>query len=96
MTLTEALEALEALGNHKLWRRENTGTATESDAGEVGQAIDKVCECVPELVAALQLVIPVNVCVTNTNVHDSTVVHLEAPMGELRQIAAAIAKASAP
>ena len=45
-----------------------------------------------EMQAALKLCLPPNVCLTNRNVPDHWVVPLECTMGDLRQIAAALAK----
>jgi hypothetical protein len=47
----------------------------------------------PELLAALRLCIPTNVCLTNPNIRDDLIVPLDVQMGDLRKIAAAIAKA---
>ena len=52
--------------------------------------------CFPELVEALQLCIPANVCLTNSNVPDSMIVPLDVPLGDLRKIAAVLAKAVTP
>lgn len=48
----------------------------------------------PDLLTVAQNMLPRNVCLTNSNIPDSTVVPLEATMGELRAVAAAIAKAT--
>jgi hypothetical protein len=48
---------------------------------------------IEDLLAALGDVLPRNLCLTNRNIPDSTIVPLETTMGELRQIAASIAKA---
>lgn len=50
----------------------------------------------PELLAALQSVIPAHVNTANYNIADNDVVALDFTMGELRKIAAAIAKAIKP
>lgn len=47
----------------------------------------------PDLLAVAKDMLPRNLCLTNQNISDGTVVPLEATMGELRRIAAAIAKA---
>jgi hypothetical protein len=47
----------------------------------------------PELYETLADVLPRNVCLTNKNVPDSTVVPLDCTMGDLRRISAALAKA---
>ena len=48
----------------------------------------------PDLLAVAKNMLPSNLCLTNTNVPDSTVVPMEVTMGELREIAAVIAKAT--
>lgn len=48
----------------------------------------------PELLSAAKLALPSGVCLTNPNVPDDTVIPVDFTMGELRQIAAAIAKAT--
>lgn len=47
-----------------------------------------------DLLAACQSVIPHNLCTDNPNVSDDQVIPLDFTMGELRRIAAAIAKAT--
>ncbi len=51
-------------------------------------------EAANEMLAALQLCIPVNVCLTNPNIRDDMNVPLDVPMGDLRKIAAAISQAT--
>lgn len=48
-----------------------------------------------ELLAVARDILPRNLCLTNPNVPDSTVVPLDVTMGELRKIAAVVAKAGA-
>lgn len=50
---------------------------------------------IAELLSALERLVPTNVCLTNRNIPDSTVVPLEmdVTMGELRALAALIASA---
>ena len=48
---------------------------------------------ITKLVATLKGCLPVNVCLTNRAVRDDTIVCLDAPMGDLRKIAAVIAEA---
>ena len=48
----------------------------------------------PEMLDLLRTILPANVCLTNRNVPDHTIVPLDAPMGELRALAALIAKAT--
>lgn len=47
----------------------------------------------PKLVEALELALPSNLCLTNKGIADSVVVSIDATMGDLRQIAAALAAA---
>ncbi|ALJ12599.1 hypothetical protein [Sphingopyxis macrogoltabida] len=47
----------------------------------------------PDLLAVACEMLPRNLCLTNPNIPDSTVVPLDVTMGELRRIAAAIVKA---
>lgn len=47
----------------------------------------------PIMFAALKRCVPENLCLTNRNVGDDTTVPLDVTMGDLRAIAAAIAKA---
>lgn len=47
-----------------------------------------------DLLAVAREMLPRNLCLTNANIPDSTVVPLDVTMGELRKIAAAIAKAT--
>jgi hypothetical protein len=49
---------------------------------------------VPDLVKAAKGMLPRNMCLTNANIPDNTIVPLEASMGELRALAAILAKAS--
>ena len=48
----------------------------------------------PELLDALKRCLPENVCLTNRNIRDHVTVSVDVTMGELRQIAAVIAKAT--
>lgn len=48
----------------------------------------------PDLLAVAREMLPRNLCLTNPNVPDDTVVPLECTMGDLRKVAAAIAKAT--
>lgn len=47
------------------------------------------------LLAALKQLIPTNICLSNPNLPDSTVVPCDVTLGELRAASAAIAKAEA-
>lgn len=49
----------------------------------------------PDMAEALADIIPPNLCTTNPNVRDDVIVPMEVTMGELRKIAAALAKAGA-
>lgn len=49
----------------------------------------------PDLLAVAREMLPPNLCLTNINIPDNTVVPIDVHMGELRRIAAAIAKATA-
>lgn len=59
-------------------------------AYDIGRRIRS--EAVEELVEVLAGMLPTNVCLTNTNVPDHWAVPLETTMGELRKIAALVAK----
>jgi hypothetical protein len=65
--------------------------ATPKEAAQLARQISAF----PQMLAALKLCLPPNVCLTNRNVPDHWVVPLECTMGDLRQIAAAIAAAEA-
>ncbi len=47
----------------------------------------------PELLALAEGMIPRNVCLTNSSISDDLIVPLDVSMGELRKIAAVVAKA---
>lgn len=47
----------------------------------------------PELLAACESAIPEGVCLTNPNIPDDTAIPIDCTMGDLRKLAAAIAKA---
>lgn len=47
---------------------------------------------IAELEEVLRLCIPTNVCLTNRNVPDNTIVPLDVPMGDLRKISATLAR----
>ena len=48
----------------------------------------------PEMLEALRLCIPTDVCLTNPNIRDEHMVALDVLMGDLRKVAAAIALAT--
>lgn len=48
----------------------------------------------PDLLEALKLCLPANLCLTNPNVHYPKTVSLDVPIEDLRKVAAAIAKAT--
>jgi len=48
----------------------------------------------PDLLETLKGCLPKNVCLTNRNVRDDVIVPIDVTMGELRQIAAVVAKAT--
>lgn len=52
-----------------------------------------VIAAAPDLLSVARTMLPANLCLTNPNVRDETVVPLEVTMGELRKIAAVVAKA---
>lgn len=68
------------------------GTASVWDAI---QANAQLISTAPDLLAVVEGMLPRNLCLTNKNVRDDTVVPLETTMGELRKIAAVVAKARA-
>lgn len=53
-----------------------------------------VITAAPDLLAVAQDMLPSNLCLTNSNIPDSTVVPLDVTLGELRKIAAVVAKAT--
>jgi len=48
----------------------------------------------PDLLEVAKSMLPANVCITNPNVRDDTIIPLDVTIGELRKIAAAIARAT--
>lgn len=60
---------------------------------DVGNVATEAADTITDLLAACELAIPEGFCLDNPNVPDSVIVPLDFTMGELRQIAAAIAKA---
>jgi hypothetical protein len=65
-----------------------------STLGANAQADGQLLAAAPELLDALKRCLPENVCLTNRNIHDHVTVSVDVTMGELRQIAAVIAKAT--
>lgn len=71
---------------------------TYTDDGEVdcpdNEGNARLIAAALDLLAACQSMIPTNVCLTNGNVPDSTIIPIDATMGDFRKIAAAIVKAT--
>jgi hypothetical protein len=63
----------------------------DDDHDEMANA--RLIAAAPELYAACELAIPNEVCLTNRNIPDGLKVALDCTMGDLRKIAAALAKA---
>lgn len=59
-----------------------------------GEVILRLILSAPDLLAAARLALPSGVCLTNPNVPDDIIIPVDFTMGELRQIAAAITKAT--
>lgn len=76
---------------HHNWREATSGERKISWAE--AQANARLYAAAPELLTTCESMIPARCCLTNPNIPDSTVVPMEATMGELRALAAAIAKA---
>lgn len=68
---------------------------TYGKSAEQAEADARLIAAAPELLEALELTLPRNLCLTNANIPDDQPIPLEFTMGELRKIAAAIAKATA-
>jgi hypothetical protein len=62
------------------------------DSG-MGNRLTRAADTIEALLGALEGTLPKRVCLTNRNIRDDMVVPLETTMGELRKVAAAIAKA---
>ena len=58
------------------------------------EANARLIAAAPDLLEALQLCLPANLCLTNPNVHYPKTVPLDVPIEDLRKVAAAIAKAT--
>lgn len=58
------------------------------------RSVVQLITAAPDLLSVAREMLPRNLCVTNPNVSDSTIVPLECTMGDLRKVAAAIAKAT--
>lgn len=54
----------------------------------------RVIAVAPEMLAALAKLIPTNLCTTNPNISDDTFIPFDMTMGEIRSIAALVAKAT--
>ena len=61
---------------------------------ETAERITHAVACYDDLLEACQLAIPSGLCLTNRNIPDDFNVALDCTMGDLRKIAAAIAKAT--
>lgn len=72
-------------GFQRSWAQARTCDETDANVRLIAAA--------PDLLAVAEEMLPQNLCLTNANVPDSTVVPLDVTMGELRRIAAAVAKA---
>lgn len=69
------------------------GDHTERRTRGNEEANARLIAAAPDLLEALRLCIPRNVCLTNPNVRDDTILPMDVPIGDLRRIAAVIAKA---
>jgi hypothetical protein len=74
----------------------NEGDALVCEVNTLDGADARLIAAAPTMIEALRLCIPANVCLTNPNIRDDMIVPLDVPMGDLRKIAAAIAKATHP
>lgn len=79
--------------NGHIWL-EPAGIAVARELSKVRNDLSPLDAAAPELLAVAQDMLPRNLCLTNSNIPDSTVVPLEVTMGELRKIAAVVAKAT--
>lgn len=70
------------------------GVTVGASSLEEQNANARLIAAAPDLLAACQSMIPANVCLTNGNVPDSTIIPIDVTMGDFRKIAAAIAKAT--
>lgn len=79
------------------WGREDfvevANVPVDYDDREQREANARLIAAAPELLAVCRAMIPRNICLNNGNVRDDLVVPLDVTMGELRRVAAAIAKA---
>jgi hypothetical protein len=60
----------------------------------IGTDNARLIAAAPDLLEALQGCLPRNVCLTNANIPDDTILPMDVTMGSLRKISAAIAKAT--
>ncbi len=69
------------------------GDYNQPDEWPVMEANARLIAAAPDLLEALKLCLPANLCLTNPNVHYPKTVPLDVPIEDLRKVAAAIAKA---
>lgn len=68
--------------------------AADGDDEEEGYGNALLIGAAPDLLGVAREMLPRNLCLTNKNIPDDTIVPLECTMGDLRKVAAAIAKAT--
>ena len=94
---------LSAGDEHTIFDGRNYKLAVIPCGGMAGRTFKEATECAARivhcvnthdaLVKALEGCIPSGVCLTNSNIPDDTIVPIDATMGELRAVAAALALA---
>lgn len=65
----------------------------EADGMDMRAANARLIAAAPDLLAVACEMLPRNLCLTNPNIGDDTVIPLDVTMGDLRKIAAAISRA---
>lgn len=65
------------------------------DIRSIDHPIARAVEEIPAMVAMLREMIPTNVCLTNRNIADDLNIPMDVPMGDLRKIAAILARIDA-